>query len=212
MEKRRDFSCLGWKNGVDEKLVVVVNFHRQSFLVLRYWILYPMLSCIRERIVPNVMWCFGLFLQRTQHPNATHAHRNTKTTTSTSRQWPEQSKLHTSQLGERPHAITLQQRLHKSKLDTQGAWRNSILTALGPLLFAKSVNTRRTLTFWSEMHPSSILSKRLLPIWSRICECRAPPFLPSRRLQKHTLFASLKTAMSVQSMQSVWWSRQKTSS
>jgi histone H3 len=51
-----------------------------------------------------------------------------------------------------------------------------------------------------------------LPIWSRICKCRAWPFLSSRRLWKHTLFTSLKAAMSVQSMQSMWQSCQKTSS
>ncbi len=120
-------------------------------------------------------------------------HMHTRTPTSTSRQWPEQSKPHTSQLGERPHTIILQQRLHKSKLDTRGAWRNPIVTALGPSPFMRSVNTRKTQTFWSGRHPSSVLSKRLLTNWSRICKCRALPFLPSMRLWKHTLFASLKT-------------------
>ncbi len=42
-----------------------------------------------------------------------------------------------------------------------------------------------------------------LPIWSWICKCRARPFLPSRKLRKHTLFTSLKTAMSAQSMQRI---------
>ncbi len=139
-------------------------------------------------------------------------HMHTRTPTLTSSQWPDVSKPHASQLGERPHAIILQQLLHKSKLDTWGAWRNPIVTTLGPSPFVRSVNTRRTQTFWSGRHPSSVLSKRLLPIWSWICECRARPFLPSRRLRIYTLFASLKTAMSVQSMQNMWQSCQKTSS
>jgi hypothetical protein len=61
------------------------------------------------------------FISREHNMQMQHMHTRTpKTPTSTSRQWPEQSKPHASQLGERLHAIILQQRLHKSKLDTLG--------------------------------------------------------------------------------------------
>ncbi len=111
-------------------------------------------------------------------------------------------------LGEMPHKSTLQQRLHKWKQKEVVAWRSPIVTALGPLPFARSINTRRAPNFWSGRHPSSVLWKRLHKTSSRICECRALPFLPSRRLWRHTLFVSLMTPMSVQSTESVWqWCR-----
>jgi hypothetical protein len=57
----------------------------------------------------------SLIFKQAEHPTATHTHKNTKITTLTIGQWPEQRRLHASQLGERHHAFILQQtRLHKS--------------------------------------------------------------------------------------------------
>ena len=54
------------------------------------------------------------FFPVSRTPNhKTHTHKNTnKITTSTIGQWPERSRPHASQLGERPHTFILQQWLH----------------------------------------------------------------------------------------------------